>query len=190
MKRFICAALLMLFAFTSTADETVLGVRGNDKLLNELTSLVYHNGASWSGMPSDGSYTTADNGCAEIIGNVFFSDLEACSHYLTQLRFDRDTTITSWTIEVIFGLEDIFSCSLKLVDGDGVDLAGSEIEINTSASVGTQYTRTLNHFFDASDTSQSFVQVKVKDGSTCSAGSGCSCDASGITVWRIYGVEN
>lgn len=190
MTRFILSIVLMLFAFSASADETVLGTHGNERQLNGNNTVWAHGASGWTGMPGGGAdYTTGVNGCAEIVGGNYLNDLEACTHYFTKLVFSKDTTLTSWQIEAVGSYASTFSCALRLIDGDGTVVADSEILIESTYSDGHRFSETVNHFFDASDISQRSLSVQVKEASTCAAGSGCSCDASGISIIRFFGVD-
>ena len=190
MTRLISTLVLMLFAFSASADETVLGTHGNERQLNGNHTVWSHSNSQWTGMPGGGAdYTTGASGCVELIGSNFLSDFETCSYYLADLVFSKDTTVTSWQIEAVGSYASTFSCALRLIDGDGTVVADSEILIESTYSDGHRFSKTVNHFFDASDISQRNLSVQVKEASTCAAGSGCSCDANGISIIRFFGVD-
>jgi hypothetical protein len=203
-RNVVTAIIIGVFAIVSSAiAQTPLGsgiakrgapVMGKsapaaeERQLNGNHNFWAHSAAAWNGMPGDGAdYTTGANGCAEIVGSDYLSDLEACSHYFTKLIFPKDTTLTSWQIESVGSYNALFSCALRLIDGDGTVIADSEIAIESTYSTGHRFTRTVNHFFDASDISQRHLSVQVKEATTCAAGANCTCDASGISIIRFFG---
>jgi len=187
MKRFILSIVLMLFAFSASAEETVLGTHGNERQLNGNHSVWAHQAPQWTGHVNE--YTTGANGCMEIVGGNFMSDIDPCNYYFANLVFAKDTTLTSWEIEVVGLLATTFSCVFRLIDGDSNVVADSEISMQSNYPVGHKIIRTVNHFFDASDVSQRDLSVQVKNGTTCSAGSNCSCDSNGISIIRFFGVD-
>ena len=159
-----------------------------ERQLNGNHTFWAHGGVNWTGMPGDGAdYTTGVNGCAELIGSNYLNDLEVCNHYFAKLVFSKDTTLTSWEIEVVGLYGASFSCALRLIDGDGTVIADSEILIESTYSAGHRFSRPVNHFFDASDISQRHLSVQVKEATTCAAGANCSCDSSGISILRFFG---
>ena len=187
MTRFILSIVLMLFAFSASADETVLGTHGNERQLNGNHSVWAHNAPQWTGHVNE--YTTGANGCMEIIAGNYMSDIDPCGYYFANLIFAKDTTLTRWEIEVVGGLGTTFSCVFRLIDGDSNVVADSEISMQSNYPVGHKIIRTVNHFFDASDVSQRDLSVQVKNGTTCSSGSNCLCDSGGISILRFFGVD-
>tara|TARA_R110000796_G_scaffold45598_1_gene110213 strand:+ start:1736 stop:2299 length:564 start_codon:yes stop_codon:yes gene_type:complete len=187
MTRFILSIVLMLFAFSASADETVLGTHGNERQLNGNHSVWAHGLSAWTGHVNE--YTTGANGCMEIIGGNYMSDIDPCNYYFADFIFAKDTTLTSWEIETVVQLGATFSCVFRLIDGDSNVVSDSEISMQSNYATGHKITKTVNHFFDASDVSQRNLSVQVKNGTTCAAGSSCLCDSSGVSILRFFGVD-
>ena len=194
MRRFMLSLLMVLFAFSASAEETVLGTSGNETLLTS-PSLRLFASATFAGTMAaagDTSWSSA-NRCGLFSGVVQISTTYLCSGPQTSPAVSKDTTLTRFSVVMGDVADNVaFACKVRLwANGSPIESQEIVIEAATGTAItqGTAYTAVLSPPVRIPAGAQ--LGIQFANGTQCATGTTCRCGGNVETVWlSVYGVQH
>lgn len=192
MRRFMLSLLMVLFAFSALAEETVLGASGDETII--VGSPYFHIFGSTfdttAELPAAGTYTYSSK-CFDFataaVGRITIGS--NCTGENIMHRSDKPIVFTrlAFVSKEDIGASNDFGCKFRLFAETDGGIAASEVVINGQFATGAVFQSSFNHRVAAG--AQYSIEAANADG--CSAGSSCDCAGAAAERFNfyLYGVE-